>query len=78
MSVYAPEAPYNIVCSDCWWKDDWDPLDYGQDYDFDRSFFEQFAELQKEVPLPSMNRLNNTLVNSEYTNQTSYLKNCYL
>ena len=39
--VYSPKA---------WWTDDWDAIDYGQDYDFSKPFFEQFKELMKRVP----------------------------
>jgi len=51
-------------------------MSYGRDYDFDRPFFEQFAELMLDVPRLSLhNRANE---NSEYCNSTNNLKNCYL
>jgi len=41
-----------------------------------RSFFEQFAELVKEVPRMNMITVNNE--NSDYTTGTGYCRNCYL
>lgn len=35
-----------------WRSDAWDPLEYGLEYDFSRSFFEQFRELLYTVPWP--------------------------
>lgn len=75
-SMYRPEQPFPVYSPDAWYSDGWDPLDYGQDYDFNRPFFEQFAELQSKVP-----RLSNIVVGSEncdYCNIIGYCKNSYL
>lgn len=45
--------PYTIWSQEEWNSDDWDPLDYGRDFDFSRPFFEQFAELHRVVPRPA-------------------------
>jgi len=29
-------------------------MEYGRDFDFSKSFFEQFGELLEEVPLPAL------------------------
>lgn len=71
-----PQAPLTIYEHAYWWSDQWDPLDYGRDYNFSRSFFEQFRELMYAVPWPSRNIIN--LVNSDYCDQAGNLKNCYL
>ncbi|MDA2921920.1 hypothetical protein MYX07_01500, partial [Patescibacteria group bacterium AH-259-L07] len=68
---------YTVYCKDCWWSDTWDPMKYGRAYDFTKPFFEQFYELFKVVPR-SGTAHQGTMVNSEYTNRTSNLKNCYL
>jgi len=60
-----------------WWSDKWNALDYGKDMDFSRPFFEQFHELQVAVPHPAVAN-DSSNVNSDYANQTGYLKNCYL
>lgn len=72
-----PEQSYvKIMERDEWWGDAWDALEYGRDYDVNKSFFEQFHQLLKAVPWPS--RDVQRLVNSDYSNQASDLKNCYL
>lgn len=71
-----PEAPVKVYDHDYWWSDLWDPVDYGRDYDFSRSFFEQFRELLYTVPWPSRDVLN--LINSPYSNNIGWSKNCYL
>ena len=48
--MYSPDKEFKVYEQSEWWSDRWNPLDYGQDFDFSRSFFEQFDELLKEVP----------------------------
>lgn len=78
IGVYSPDKPYNVYCAKCWWSDDWDARDYGQDYDFSRPFFEQFNEFMKKAPLLNRFVLEDTMVRSDYTNMAQYLKDCYL
>ena len=51
-------------------------MDYGRDFDFSRTFTEQFRELMREVPHCSI--LNIDSENSDYTNICAYNKNCYM
>ncbi len=76
--MYAPEAPYKVYCPQCWWSDNWDPFEYGRDYDFKRPFFEQFNELWKEVPLLglSIDPLASRI--SPHNNNAGHMKNCYM
>ena len=76
MTIYSANKPYKVYCHECWWGDDWDFASYGRDFDFSRPFFEQFSELQKEVPRIAL--LNKRSVNSEYTNHSGDNKNAYL
>ena len=76
VTIYSPNKPYKVYCNICWWGDDWDRETYGRDFDFSRSFFEQFAELQHDVPRMAL--LNKNSVNSEYTNHSGDNKNVYL
>jgi len=78
IGMYAPDKPYKIYCSPCWWGDGWEALDYGRDYDFSRPFFEQFEELMQSAPLVGRFVFEDTMVNSDYTNMGLGLKNCYL
>jgi hypothetical protein len=76
LSMYSPDSPYVIYDKEYWWSDKWDPLEYGQEFNFTKSFFEQYSELLKRIPLPALQLMNS--VNSEYSNYIDGNKNCYL
>ncbi|MDP3975585.1 MAG: hypothetical protein Q8P95_01590 [bacterium] len=76
ISIYSPDKLNKVYCPDCWWSDKWDPRDFGRDIDFNRPFFDQFAELQRVVPQIALFNLRGE--NSEYCNITNSNKNCYL
>lgn len=76
LSVYSPDKSYLPYCKDCWWSDRWDGMDYGQDFDFNRPFFEQFQELKAKVPKLAINNFSDE--NSDYTNYGYQNKDCYL
>ena len=76
VTIYSVNKPHKVYCNECWWSDKWNPSSYGQDFDFSRSFFEQFHELQLKVPRMAL--LNKRSVNSEYTNHSADNKNVYL
>lgn len=78
LSMYPQDVPFPVYHNNEWWGDSWDPLNYGRDIDFNRPFFEQWAELSKFVPRPSLNVTYKTLENSEYVNSAGNLRNCYL
>ncbi|MBI5414957.1 hypothetical protein HZA38_05610 [Candidatus Peregrinibacteria bacterium] len=59
-----------------WWMDKWDGLEYGMDFDFSRTFFEQFLELQRMVPRISMTISH--CENCDYAPYSVYSKNCYM
>jgi hypothetical protein len=75
-TMYPPESKFPVYTLDEWYSDEWDPMEYGMDYDFNRPFFEQFQELAIKTPRPARAVLR--LVNSDYSNNASDLKNCYL
>lgn len=78
VSRYSPDKKYRVYCPHCWWGDGWDALQYGRDYDFTRSFFEQFKELWHEAPLLGLSVDLQSAIESPYTNNVGYLKQCYL
>ncbi|MFH1769308.1 MAG: hypothetical protein ABH833_01425 [Parcubacteria group bacterium] len=78
ITFYHPESGYKLYKQEIWHSDKWDPRDYGRNYDFEKSFFEQFADLMKEVPKPALHTEYTTMINSEYCNAASDVKNCYL
>lgn len=76
VTLYAPESPYKVYCSKCWWSDDWDPKSFAIDYDPNKKFFDQYKELQSKVPRLGIMEIQN--VRSEYTNGSAENKDCYL
>jgi len=76
ISIYSPDKPHKVFSADEWWSDKWDAMDFEKDVDFSRPFFDQFAELMKEVPHISVLKVNSD--NSDFTNQTYNCRNCYL
>ena len=78
VSMFASDAPYKVYCPKCWWSDDWDPFQYGRDFDFQRPFFEQFDKLLHDVPLLGLSLDYPKNINSPFNNHCGPLKNCYL
>ena len=76
ISFFPAQTSFPVYCSPCWLSDKWDPLSYGQDFDFSRPFFEQFHELMKKVPKMAVLNLNNE--NSDYNTFVAFSKNVYM
>ncbi len=77
VSIYPKDAPFPVYCMDCWRSDRWDATEYGRDYDFSKTFFEQLADLRKVVPRIALLQQGN-MERSEYANRSSNCKDCYL
>lgn len=75
-SMYHPDSPSRIYEHEYWQSDNWNPMDYGRDIDWNRPFLEQFHDLDLEVPRPARSILR--LENSDYSNNAGDLKNSYL
>ncbi len=78
ISMYSPDKPYKVYSQEVWWSDGWNAFDYGKEFDFSRSFFEQFDELMHVVPQISLITDFTNDENSAYTNFAWSNKNCYL
>jgi len=78
LTNHSPDKSRIVYCSRCWWSDSWDGTEYAQDYDPNRSFFEQIEELEKKTPWQALEADYLTLKNSEYTNAIAHMKNCYM
>lgn len=76
ISMYRQDAKFPVYSPKEWFSDNWDAKEFGRDFDFNRSFFEQFKSLRDEVPHLSLISSNN--VNSVYCNVVGNSKNCYL
>lgn len=75
ISIYDADAPYKVFCRECWWSDKYDVMEFGRDFDFNKTFSEQFADLMKQVPRLGMDLVN--CENSDYCNYCGDDKNCY-
>ena len=78
VSVFPQDALVPVYSPKAWWSDDWDAIEYGQDYEFTIPFFEQFARLMRRVPQFSLQSQYSTLINSDYTMMGTYNKNCFM
>ena len=76
ISPYAPDSAHTVYQSDIWWSDQWDGMAYGREFDFSRTFFEQFAELFRDVPV--IHHYVTHSENCEYINGAAHCRNCYL
>lgn len=77
ISMYDDKATFPVYCKECWKSDSWDPASYGRDYNFEKTFFEQWKELFDSVPRQAVFQSGNN-VNTEYTNMVKDVKNVYL
>lgn len=76
ISIFSEDKPYTVYSSEEWFGDKWDAMDYGQAFDFKRTFSDQFAELHLKVPKLSLIVLGDN-INSDFTHDAYRLKNCY-
>ena len=76
ISMYSPNKPYPVWCYECWFADDWDATEYGQNYDPRKNFLEQVRDVYKKVPKVALIYVRS--VNSEYVNISADNKNCYM
>ena len=75
-SIFSQDSPYKVYERDVWQSDKWDPMEYGQEYDFKKPFFEQLKGLSLKVPQTGQTMWG--VVNSDYCTGATRLKNCYL
>ncbi len=76
ISMYDEDSPYKVYSREEWWQDSWDAKEYGRDFDFSRSFFEQWHELNLAVPKIALLQYQNE--NCDYGNFVYKSRNCYM
>ncbi|MCX6724374.1 MAG: hypothetical protein NT155_04410 [Candidatus Staskawiczbacteria bacterium] len=76
ISIFRPDSPMKIYEHEEFYSDNWDALDYGKEYNFQKSFFKQIQELM--IKTPTLALFDNKSVNSSYCNVVVSHKNCYL
>lgn len=77
ISMYDSKVSFPVYCPECYKSDNWGAETYGQDYDFNKTFFSQWQELFDKVPR-SATILYGQCLDSEYTNFAKDAKNVYL
>lgn len=78
ISNYPSDSPFQVYEQEYWYSDAFDGTVHGREFDFSRSFFEQYNELALEVPRPALFTDYLRDENSAYTNYAGLNKNCYL
>ena len=73
---FSPDVPFPVYDREYWWSDKWDAIELGREFDFNRSFFEQFEELYKVAPALNQSAFSNE--NCNYCNGLANCRNCYL
>jgi len=75
-SQLSPDVPMKVYELEVWNSDRWDLMDYGRNIDFTRPFLQQILELWHDAPWRAKSVINP--VASDYSNQCTGFKNCYL
>jgi hypothetical protein len=76
ITVLPENSRYPIYTLAEWYSDQWDPMDFGMDYDSTKSFFEQLQNLQEKIPHPHQNGSKNT--GCDWCDDVWNCKNSYL
>jgi hypothetical protein len=77
MSMYPEDCGYTVYDRKVWYSDARDAMDCGRDYDFSKTFFENYESLNRAVPKKSLHIVD-SMENCEYCNYGIFSKSCYL
>lgn len=76
ISFIHPDEKVKVYDREFWWSDKWDPISYGKEYDFSKSFFTQWKELRDVFPIQCLSNIHAT--NSDYCNVAEESKDSYM
>ncbi len=76
VSSFHESSPHKVFDKEYWYSEQFDPMNYGRDFDFSRPFFDQFHEFLLNIPLPSL-RVESS-ENCDFNSDTGKSKDCYL
>lgn len=76
VSMFPQKSEYKVYCANCWYSEERDHFADGRDYDFNKSFFQQFDELMHATPQLGIIGMNNE--NCDYCESVANSKNCLL
>jgi hypothetical protein len=74
LSIWGKDPKFPVYCPECWNSDKWEAPSL--EVNFERPFFEQFEELFNKTPHLSR-LLVSPVVNSDYSNNATNVKNSY-
>ena len=74
--MFPPDSRQKIVENELFFGDTIDPMSFGREVDFSKPFLAQLYDLWKAVPIYSLSVVYGT--NSDYSNNYTGFKNCYL
>lgn len=77
ISFISPDKKYPVYKREVWFSDQYEPTDYALDFDFSKTFSEQFKVLLDTVPRFSIQQ-QDPMENSDYCNMASNCKSCYM
>ncbi|MCX6758055.1 MAG: hypothetical protein NTZ44_04210 [Candidatus Nomurabacteria bacterium] len=78
ISMYSTDTTIPVWCVKCFLSDALDARDYGREYDFSKTFFEQFKELKYLTPHRALDQNERNGEGCEYSNYCYTSKNVYL
>ena len=78
ITMYSPETEIPVWCVKCYLSDALDARDYARDYDFSKTFFEQFKELKYSTPHRALDQNERNEGGCEFSNYCYTSKNVYL
>ena len=76
ISGFSPQKPFPVYSQSAWLGDSWSPFDYGMGFDFEKSAFVQFLDLQNIIPHIALENVANE--NSPYVSHSAWNKDCHL
>ena len=74
VSIFGAQAPFPVVSNEYWRSDDYNPLLFGRNFDFNQLFVEQLLALWWTVPRPATSTRGE--LNCEGTHLAFDLRNC--
>jgi hypothetical protein len=75
LSMWGENPVFPVYCSPCWNSDNWKPAE--RDLDLEKPFFDQLKKLVDVSPHPAASVIE-PIVNSEFCNSATNVKNCYM
>ena len=76
ITIYPENFRGKICTREKWFSDQWNRMENAQEFNLEKEFFRQYAELQAKIP--RANLVGNNNINCDYATGIGDSKNCYL